>query len=308
MSSPSPNISSVNFDTPNIIVVCTDRYVILNKIPEFTLLAHCTGMKFLHAVTFNDLIVAVGDGDIPPYTAFFLQIFQKDTGVFIRKLEFPDRILDLKVNSSHLFVSLESMIQVYEITTFHSIATIDRKSASGLFTVNENIIAYPDDRKPGSVLIADIPGFSVVNTIQCHSGAIHNLYLSKTSNTLATASTKGTLIRLFDSKTGEKVGQYRRGYTQGDIIAMSLTPDYLCACSHQTLHVFGKDGRYVNQSLSDPPLACLISGNRITVALKNGTSYDYMINPTNFKIENVSQYRLVPPIALSAKHNRRITL
>lgn len=301
-------VNSVNLDTPGTIVVCTDRNVILNKIPEFTLIAHCTGMNFLNAVTFNDFIVAVGNGDVPPYTAFFLQIFQKETGVFLRKLEFPDRILDLKVNSSHLFVSLENMIQIYEIITFHSIATIDRRSAKGLFTVNENCIAYPDDRNPGVVYIAEIPGFSVTKTIHCHTGAIQNLYLSKSSNVLATSSTKGTLIRLFDTKTGETVNQFRRGYTKGEILALSLSPDYLCACSHQTLHVFAKDGKHVNTALCAPPLACLVSGNRISVALSNGTSYDYMINPTKFEIENVAQYRLVPPVALNSRHNRRITV
>lgn len=49
------------------------------------------------------------------------------------------------------------------------------------------------------------------HTYQAHNGAIKAMAINRSGTLCATASDKGTLIRLFDAKCGEKWAEFRRG-------------------------------------------------------------------------------------------------
>ena len=84
-----------------------------------------------------------------------------------------------------------------------------------------------------------------VTEIQAHNGPIGQLCLSTDGKLLATASIKGTLIRVFDTATGNKLFEFRRGAQQTEIysLAFSKSLKYLCCCSEKgTGHVFSLSG------------------------------------------------------------------
>ncbi len=67
------------------------------------------------------------------------------------------------------------------------------------------------------------------------------LALSKDGKMVATASEKGTLIRVFSMETRKVVKQFRRGYTESIIhdLAFSNNNNYLACCSSSgTIHMF----------------------------------------------------------------------
>ena len=302
-------INSINFDAPGLVTVCTDKYVLLNKIPEFTIVSHIAGGgPFIHACIFNDVFAVVSGSEAVPYTPNFLLIFQKNTGVFLKSIEFPSPILNIKCNGSMLFISLEDTIQAYDIKEFRTFATIDRKSSLGLFACTNEVIAYPDDRSQGVVKVAMLPGFNVTQTIHCHSGMIQNLTISSDSQSIVTCSNKGTLIRVFSIADGSKTHQFRRGFTQNEVLSLASSTEYVCACSDKTLHVFSKDGRHASASLPCLPIDSIISNNRVMVALSNGIMAIYAINPPDFSIQLINQTKMLPPTPLIQRRNRSYTV
>ena len=302
-------INSINFDTPGLVTVCTDKYVLLNKIPEFTIVSHIIGGgPFIHACVFNDVFAAVSGSSAVPYTPNFLLIFQKNTGVFLKSIEFPSAILDVRCNESMLFISMEDTIQAYDIKEFRTFATIDRKSSLGLLACSNDIIAYPDERSQGMVKVAMLPGFNVTQMIQCHSGMIQNLVISSDSQSIITCSNKGTLIRVFSVSDGSKTNQFRRGFTQNEVLSLAASQEYVCACSDKTLHVFCKDGRHSSISLPCYPIDSVVSSNRIMVALSNGIMAIYAISPADFSLQIINQTKMLPPTPLTQRRNRSYTV
>jgi WD40 repeat protein len=74
--------------------------------------------------------------------------------------------------------------------------------------------------------------------------ANHQLSLIRfnpTGTMMATVSARGTLIRLFDTKSGNKIGEFKRGSFKADICSISFSPDSkrLVVLSNKgTIHLF----------------------------------------------------------------------
>eukprot|EP01126_Amoeba_proteus_P067523 TRINITY_DN998_c0_g1_i9.p1 TRINITY_DN998_c0_g1~~TRINITY_DN998_c0_g1_i9.p1 ORF type:complete len:177 (-),score=25.86 TRINITY_DN998_c0_g1_i9:232-762(-) len=80
--------------------------------------------------------------------------------------------------------------------------------------------------------------------IAAHATAITQLVLNSRGSRLATASEKGTLVRIYDTSTGNKTTEFRRG-TQGAIIhslSFNKSGTYLClSSSTATIHIYACD-------------------------------------------------------------------
>lgn len=112
-------------------------------------------------------------------------------------------------------------------------------------------IAYPSAIKGN----AHIEVFQTVNNnlevvrkalIMAHESDIACLALSKDGKLLATASDKGTLIRVFDigDNPAKMIKEVRRGSSKAEIYCISFSNDknYLCTTSSSgTVHIFNID-------------------------------------------------------------------
>ncbi len=93
----------------------------------------------------------------------------------------------------------------------------------------------------GDVVVFDTVSLQPVNVIKAHKAPISTLTINNNGSLLATASTKGTIIRVWSLPSGTKIAEFRRGTYHADInyLRFSLDSNFLCAVSSTgTVHVF----------------------------------------------------------------------
>ena len=117
----------------------------------------------------------------------------------------------------------------------------------------------PPPPTTGDVLLFDTLTLSALNVIQAHKSPIACLALNSTGTMLATASDKGTVVRVFSVPDAKKLWQFRRGSSSARIwsINFNLTSTLVTVSSDSsTIHIYrlaapGKGGKPVGISAND---------------------------------------------------------
>ncbi|KAF8632518.1 hypothetical protein AX15_001850 [Amanita polypyramis BW_CC] len=186
----------------------------------------------------------------------------------ICELLFPSSILAVKMNRKTLVIVLETEIYIYDISNMrllHVIETTPNPEAiCSLSSSAENsYLAYPSPvpspstplattssapsppsapaSQYGDVHIFSTRSLAVVNVIQAHKTSISFLSINSNGTLLATASEKGTVIRVWSIPGSEKLYQFRRGTREAKIYSMNFNQmSTLLAVSsaHDTVHIF----------------------------------------------------------------------
>lgn len=99
----------------------------------------------------------------------------------------------------------------------------------------------PGSSRGGDVLLFDALSLSVTNIVQAHKAPLAFLSLNPSGSLLATASDKGTVIRVFAVPNGDKVAEFRRGTYPAKIyhLAFNAVSTLLGVTSDSdTIHIF----------------------------------------------------------------------
>ena len=86
--------------------------------------------------------------------------------------------------------------------------------------------------------------------VTSHKHEISQMTLDPKGRYLATTSMRGTIIRLHETRRGELVREFRRGYTASILTSLRFSRDsvLLCAASDRSVHVFHVDKPELNTS------------------------------------------------------------
>lgn len=87
-------------------------------------------------------------------------------------------------------------------------------------------------------------------TISAHQGELACLTINQTGSLVATASDKGTLIRVWDTTKKVLVNELRRGSDPAIVycINFSLDSNFLCCSSDKgTIHIFALKDSHLNR-------------------------------------------------------------
>lgn len=96
-------------------------------------------------------------------------------------------------------------------------------------------------RRIGDVILFNLSTLQPISVIEAHKSPLAALALSKDGTLLATASDKGTIVRIFSVAGGAKLYQFRRGTYATKIFSLNFSTDnkyVLATSSSGTLHVF----------------------------------------------------------------------
>lgn len=131
----------------------------------------------------------------------------------------------------------------------HSIMGVPSND-SGLCALSLNsILAYPIANDVGELQIFDASNLISRITIKAHESKLSAIDYTPNGTLIATASEKGTVIRVFCASSGQKIHEFRRGVKRNVTIAslkFSFCTKYLCVSSNtETVHIFKIDPKFV---------------------------------------------------------------
>uniref|UniRef100_A0A182P6E0 Uncharacterized protein n=1 Tax=Anopheles epiroticus TaxID=199890 RepID=A0A182P6E0_9DIPT len=177
-----------------------------------------------------------------------LKVCHFKKGTEICNYSYSNTILAVKLNRSRLVVCLEESLYIHNIRDMKVVHTIrdTPPNKTGLCALASDsdhcYLAYPGSASVGEVQIFDAVNLHAKIMIPAHDSPLAAIAFSQIGTEIATASEKGTVIRVFSVSDGSKLFEFRRGVKRCVSIAslaFSTCAKYLCCSSNtETVHVF----------------------------------------------------------------------
>ncbi|KAK0491000.1 SVP1-like protein 2 [Armillaria novae-zelandiae] len=216
----------------------------------------------------SSLLFLLGGGPSPLYPPNKVVLWDDALGSPVAELEFRERVRGLACRRGWLSVALRRRVVVFEVadrvTRYAEWDTCDNpKGLVALATAGYSTLLAIPGRQMGHVQLVHLPPCvpptpkgppldrpspppppptkHPVSIIAAHTSALTTLTLPPSGRLLATTSSRGTLVRIWDSHTGKLVRELRRGTDKADIFGVAFRPDEeeLCVWSDKgTVHVF----------------------------------------------------------------------
>ncbi|XP_017969699.1 PREDICTED: autophagy-related protein 18a [Theobroma cacao] len=242
-----------------------------------------------------NILALVGGGPNPQYPPNKVMIWDDHQSRCIGELSFRSEVRSVRLRRDRIVVVLEQKIFVYnfaDLKVLHQIETI--ANPKGLCAVSQGagslVLVCPGLQK-GQVRVEHYAS-KRTKFIMAHDSRIACFALAQDGQLLATASTKGTLVRIFNTVDGTLLQEVRRGADRAEIysLAFSLNAQWLAVSSDKgTVHVFSlkinaaSPGSDRSQSASDP-----------VTSPHSSLSFIRGVLPKYFSSEwSVAQFRLV---------------
>jgi len=212
----------------------------------------------------TNCLAFVSGGMKPKFADNSILIWDDARKDFVFDFTFPTTVLAVKLQKERLIAVLMNRIYVFSFP--HDPRKLfcyeTKDNPQGLIAVaasslaDRNVVVFPGSRK-GNIHVVDLNTIatgcsSSPTSIQAHQSELAYLSVNYQGTMVATASVKGTLIRVFDTKTGSQLIELRRGADTAKLYCINFSHDnaYLCASSDKgTVHIFAlKDTRFNKRS------------------------------------------------------------
>ncbi len=234
----------------------------------------------------TSLVAFVGAGEQPALTPRKLTLLNSATGQPIQDVSFVSSVLGVRMSRRRLVVVLEQRVHVHDIHTLQQLCTLDTppnpRALAALAPCDEpSLLALPAlptgagaDTPAGSgttpvlgaVRVYDLMRASAsgrgdaVAEAPAHLAPLAALAWSQDGALFASASTKGTVVRVHAMPGAAKVAAFRRGATPATIHSLAFCPGkqprlLAASSSHGTIHLFRLEAPAAQGSASAGALA-----------------------------------------------------
>lgn len=208
----------------------------------------------------SNLLAIMSGGLHSKFPSTNVKIWDDKLKKFVMQLNFGSDVLNVLMCKGRIVVVLKQCIYVFSFPNNSKlILQIDTKSNPlGLCQVSQasdRHILVTLGHKCGSLQQTDLSKVTSkdscnLTTINAHQTDIACLAINNQGTLVATASEKGTLIRLFDTITRQKLFELRRGTDHAVLHSISFSRDssYLCVASDKgTVHIFALKDKALNR-------------------------------------------------------------
>ncbi|XP_054611054.1 WD repeat domain phosphoinositide-interacting protein 1-like isoform X1 [Dunckerocampus dactyliophorus] len=204
-----------------------------------------------------------------------MNVYHFKKGTEICNYSYTNNILSVRLNRQRLVVCLEESIYIHNIKDMKLLKTLlnTPTNPSGLCALSVNhgnsYLAYPGSATIGEITVYDANNLSTVTLIQAHASPLAALAFNASGTKLASASEKGTVIRVFSIPEGQRMFEFRRGmkrYVSISSLSFSADAQFLCASSNtETVHIFKLEQHSPSQEEESPTWSAYV-GKMFTAA------------------------------------------
>lgn len=194
----------------------------------------------------SNIFALVGGGQVPRWAPTKVIIWDEHQGRAIGELACKTPIKAVRMRRDRIAVALEQKVLLYDLDDLRVVhQTETAPNPEGLLALStaadSTVLACPG-LHAGEVRV-DLLDTRRVKIIAAHDSPLAALALSPNGKLLATASERGTIIRVFSSADGTKLKEFRRGSDPAKIYCLAFsrgdTTEWLAATSDKgTAHVF----------------------------------------------------------------------
>ena len=206
------------------------------------------GIGIIEMFQRTNLLALVGGGKNPKFQINQLIIWDDHQGKIISKLRFNENLMSVRLRNNKIIVLTRNKFYAFNMKTLVTIAIIKTyDNPLGIIATsngdinNKLIVAFPYESQ-GHVFLGEITQkCEKLSVVQAHDSKIACISINKDGTLLATASDKGTLIRIFTTNDGQKFSEFRRGTKTVEMNCIAFDPNNKfigCSSNVGTIHIF----------------------------------------------------------------------
>jgi len=207
------------------------------------------GIGYVEMLFRCNILALVGGGKNPRYPPNKVMIWDDHQNRCIGELSFRSEVKAVKLRRDRVVVVLEYKIYVYNFADLklvdHIETTANPKGLCALCPYSSNTVLVCPGLQRGAVRV-ELYNLKKTTLIEAHSTSLCCFALNFDGTRLATASEKGTLIRIFDTAEGHPLQELRRGADRAEIYSISFNFNsqwIACSSDKGTVHVFSLVGK-----------------------------------------------------------------
>ncbi|KAK4382854.1 Autophagy-related protein 18a [Sesamum angolense] len=206
------------------------------------------GVGVVQRIAATNKFAVVGGGSAKNSARDTIVIWDNLVGQFTGELYFGSEVKSVRLRWDRIVAVTMHSVSVYDqkdLELLHEIET--GPNPKGLCEISPwgrmVLVCLGSDKGEVRVEVEHY-GLSTSRLIKAHNSDVACVALSNDGRLLATASTKGTLVRVFDTSDGRLLQELRRGSEEAEIHSLCFSSDaeWLAVSSNKgTIHVFSLD-------------------------------------------------------------------